>query len=303
MLYSVVFLFAIFAFYGVQDPRTGALVVFWGLFLALWPLGVPEMLSAFQIRKGGPSSIGRAIRFDSPNLVRVELDPAQTWTAEHSDPSGCRRKATDCGAALFAASRRAPPCDRPLCASIQSSGRETYTRPPLRAGVGGSGFGGREARREKYLGFDRFHHRGFVNRPHPIRDVAPRSVLRRLARLVPGGWQARVFQITEGATREEALEGDPHGFQYGVASQLGELESDAGFVRNHWVPLMNTPVFWDADIAEGPSVQKGDFVYGTLPGTKVPIAGPFLEAMDHHRHSRRDGHREDGTRPDSTHRR
>ena len=85
-----------------------------------------------------------------------------------------------------------------------------------------------------------------------------------------------------GATREEALEGDRHGFQYGVASQLGELESDAGFVRNHWVPLMNTPVFWDADIAEAPSAQKGDFVYGTLPGTKVPIAGPFLEAMDHH---------------------
>ena len=98
----------------------------------------------------------------------------------------------------------------------------------------------------------------------------------------PVGGKRVFYQITEGATREEALEGDRHGFQYGVASQLGELESDAGFVRNHWVPLMNTPVFWDADIAEGPSVQKGDFVYGTLPGTKVPIAGPFLEAMDHH---------------------
>ncbi len=76
VLYTVVFLFALFAFYGVQDLRTAVLVVFWGLFLALWPLGVPEMLSAFQIRKGGPSSIGRAIRFDSPNLVRVELHPA-----------------------------------------------------------------------------------------------------------------------------------------------------------------------------------------------------------------------------------
>jgi uncharacterized protein len=39
VLYSVVFLFGVFSFYGVRDPRTAALVVFWGVFF-----GRPEFV-------------------------------------------------------------------------------------------------------------------------------------------------------------------------------------------------------------------------------------------------------------------
>jgi uncharacterized protein len=78
-LYSVVFLFGVVSFYGVQDPRTGLLVLFWGTFVALWPLGVPELLSAFRIPRRGLVSIGKAVRLDSPNLLRIELDPTCRW--------------------------------------------------------------------------------------------------------------------------------------------------------------------------------------------------------------------------------
>ena len=74
VLYSVVFLFGVLSFYGVQDQRTGLLVLFWGVFIALWPLGLPEFLSSFQLRASGPASIGKAIRLDSPNLLRIALE-------------------------------------------------------------------------------------------------------------------------------------------------------------------------------------------------------------------------------------
>ena len=75
LLYSVVFLFAIFAFYGVQDPRTGALVVFWGLFLALWPLAFLRCQCFPDSERAELNWAGRSVRF--ADLVRVELDPAQ----------------------------------------------------------------------------------------------------------------------------------------------------------------------------------------------------------------------------------
>jgi uncharacterized protein len=283
VLYSVVFLFAIFTFYGVQDPRTGALVVFWGLFLALWPLGVPEILSAFRIRKGGPSSIGRAIRFDSPNLVRVELDPAQIWTAEHPAILQAADGKQQIVVPLYSQLRGEHLLATGLCVPASDLPAEKLTPGHLYplASVGADSVA------EKLGGRSTSALIGFIIEDSSIGQIRFETWRHDLCcdgLLVwcPVGGKRVFYQITEGATREEALEGDRHGFQYGVASQLGELESEAGFVRNHWVPLMNTPVFWDADIAEGPSVQPGDFVYGTLPGTEVPIAGPFLEAMDHH---------------------
>ena len=75
-----------------------------------------------------------------------------------------------------------------------------------------------------------------------------------------------------------------HGFQYAAATQLGVLTPDSGFIKHNWVPVMNTPVFWDATELETSksAVQTGDFVFGAVPGTKISIGGPLVDAMDHH---------------------
>jgi len=66
VLYSIVFLFAVFTFYGVRSLQSAILVLFWGLFIALWPLGVPELLSSLRFRRAHPEPIGRVARLDSP---------------------------------------------------------------------------------------------------------------------------------------------------------------------------------------------------------------------------------------------
>jgi hypothetical protein len=283
LLYSVVFLFAVVTFYGVQDTRTATLIVFWGLFLALWPLGVPEMLSAFQVRKSGPSPIGRAVRFDSPNLVRVELDPAQARTADNPALLQAADGKQQIVVPLYAQLRGEHLLATGLCvpASSPQGGALTPGHVYPLASLGSDSVA------EKLGGKGTSALIGFVIEDSSIGQIRFETWRQDLCRDGLVVWcsvagQRVFYQITEGATHEEVLEGDRHGFQYAVAGQLGAIDNAAGFVRNPWVPLMNTPVFWDSDIAESPSVQKGDFVYGTLPGTKVPIAGPFVEAMDHH---------------------
>jgi hypothetical protein len=73
LLYSVVFLFGIFAFYDIQAIQTVILICFWGIFLALWPLGLPEFLSGLRLSRSPEMAVGSIVRVDSPNLVRVEL--------------------------------------------------------------------------------------------------------------------------------------------------------------------------------------------------------------------------------------
>lgn len=79
-LFSILFLFGIFSFYELQSRETVALLLFWGLFVVIWPLGLPELLSSFHTRKASLSSIGRVVRTDWPNVVRVALSPDSTWS-------------------------------------------------------------------------------------------------------------------------------------------------------------------------------------------------------------------------------
>jgi hypothetical protein len=286
VLYSVVFLFAVATFYGVQDPRTGLLVLFWGIFMALWPLGVPELLSSFQFRRNGPHPIGRAVRLDSPNLLRIELEPTCQWQPEspaiyqaadgsqhivvplYSETRGEHVLAT--GLCVPSRTTRVPGLARGnLYASVKSAGSPS-TAETLGANPGAVLLG--FVIEESTIGSVRFE----TWRPDVCREG--------LVMWCRQGDTRIFYQITEGTTREETLEGNRHGFQYAVASQLGVLKPNLGFVKHNWVPLMNTPVFWDPTELEAAqtSAKEGDFVYGTLPGTKISVGGPFAAVMDHH---------------------
>lgn len=79
VLYSIVFLYAVFSFYGVQSLNTAILIVFWGLFIALWPLGVPELLAAFREKSKDSKVIGHVLRTDAPNIVHAAINPEAHW--------------------------------------------------------------------------------------------------------------------------------------------------------------------------------------------------------------------------------
>jgi hypothetical protein len=79
VLYSVVFLYAVFSFYGVQSTKTAFLIVFWGVFICIWPLGLPDVLAALRARSQGASAIGRVLRTDAPNIIHAAVNPDAHW--------------------------------------------------------------------------------------------------------------------------------------------------------------------------------------------------------------------------------
>ena len=48
VLFTIVFLHAVFSFYGLRSYQTAVLVMFWGGYVAIWPLKLPHL---FQARK------------------------------------------------------------------------------------------------------------------------------------------------------------------------------------------------------------------------------------------------------------
>src|SRR5437016_3716504 len=82
-LYSVVFLFGVFSFYELGSIQAAVLVCFWGVFIALWPLGVPEILGIIRPLKRSFLPVGKVVRTDWPNLVRCELRSDANWAREN----------------------------------------------------------------------------------------------------------------------------------------------------------------------------------------------------------------------------
>ena len=83
-LFSVVFLAALWFFYDTQEQITLALVIFWGLFLAIWPLRIPELLTSWFSRDGLDHAVtGQIVRVDSPNILRVALHGRHAGAMNH----------------------------------------------------------------------------------------------------------------------------------------------------------------------------------------------------------------------------
>lgn len=287
LLYSLVFLFAVFTFYGVQAPRTAVLVMFWGLFLALWPLGLPELLSSWTPRSGARQFSGKVVRVDAPNLVRVELQPSARWNREqpmaYKSSEGKLRTIIP----LYKQEGQDQAIGTGLVADL-----DDMPASDMEAGhvyEDSHAFGSEIALTKQLGGEDTSILVGFViedSRIGAIRFETRRSDMCRDGLLVwcMVGDRKVFYQITEGVTREENLNRDRHGYHFAIAAQLGALDATQGFVKHDWLPAMNSPVFCEpTDFGDTLGVVKdGDFVFGTIPGTAIQIGGPFTAAMDHH---------------------
>ena len=86
ILYSVIFMFGLYSFFNIQSPQTVALIIFWGFFLAIWPLNIPQFLSKIFLfrEKKGLDMVGVLIRTDDPNVAYFGINPDTKWS-----PSKC----------------------------------------------------------------------------------------------------------------------------------------------------------------------------------------------------------------------
>ena len=290
LLYSILFLFGLFSFYKIQSPQTVIMILFWGLFVVIWPLGVPELISSFKKRKDILQPVGQVARTDWPNIVRVLLDPDIDW--DKTSPKIFIQADNSCSVVLPLFKEIQPDgivgtglivksCSEQHNAALQAGylyDGNTLEKPITEQDISEALGGGATS---KLI--------GFVVEGSNIGEIQfeiwdTHSCREGMLVWCNVGNNKVYYQVINGSTREEAFQANRRGFQIASAAQIGVLDENSGFVKYPWLPAMNTPVFSEGDDfgADIVITHESDFVYGTLPGSQIQIGGPFANTLDHH---------------------
>ena len=289
IIFTVVFLFALWFFYSVQSVITIALVLFWGAFLAIWPLRIPELLTSwFKGHMPGSTSVGTIVRLDNPNILRVALDGEATW--DPGEPKLCLLPSGESKwvQPLFSQFNEGRLLATGLLTSIQgpkmTSQRNCVIEPEDVKPVPDS-----EKINQSLGGGPGSYLVGFVVERSEIGIVRfeildPVCCYEGMLVWCELNGKRVYYQLVSGETLEESFAADKHGFQVATAAQLGTLEADKGFEKYEWLPAMNTPVFSSAPGCEieVPAIRDGDLELGTIPKSSIRVGGDFVSNYHHH---------------------
>ena len=262
------------------------LVVFWGIFVALWPLGLPELLSGFRKQSSFLNPSGRVIRTEAPNIIWAILESDTKWNSncvklyQQSDgeqlyvvPLFSQEHGDNIvGAGICA--KKVNDTHSNLSNGLLYDTDETKTEEEVAAMLGGE-------EGSKLV--------GFVVENSTIEAITFQTINPTCCKEGMTVWcnigESKIYyQITEGITKEEILEHNRHGFQVAIASQLGSLNTDRGFIKYEWLPAMNSPIFAVSESFgnNNPIVKDRDFVYGKIPGTSLQVGGDFTDMTEYH---------------------
>ena len=288
IMYSVLFLFAVFAFKGIQSLQTAVLIIFWGIFIVIWPLKLPQLISSISASRAKNKPVGHVLRTDWPNIVRITIQPEINWNNSsikifqqagggqhlvlplYYEPQGEELVGT--GLVVKPVVIKTPSLEDGYIYDVDENAKVSDADVSEALGGGST---------SKLV--------GFIVEDSTISEIKfeiwnPKACWEGMLIWCDIAGNHVFFQVTNGCTKEEVFQSNRHGFQLGSATQLGILDEKRGFLKYGWVPRMNTPIFAESEsFGEGIKVdQKGDFIYGTVPGTKLNVAGPFVENFDHH---------------------
>ncbi|WP_054033627.1 helicase HerA domain-containing protein [Desulfatitalea tepidiphila] len=289
VLFTVVFIAGLWFFYSIQEPITLALIIFWGIFIAIWPLKVPELLSSWT-DPGGPSSksFGEISRIDSPNILRVALNGETKWSPDQPYisvlPSGDSNWV------------------QPLYSQFQdgrllATGLVTDIKAPVPKNLKNCVFcpeedipkPNRDEITQALGGGPNAILVGFVVERSSIGAIKFETLKQESCHHGMLVWcnvngDRVYYQIIEGETQEESFASDKHGFQVATATQLGTLVEKTGFKKYDWLPGMNTPVFTSYPGCEvkAEAVADGDFVLGDIPKSCIKVGGDFISHYNVH---------------------
>ncbi len=288
IFYSILFLFAVFTFKGIQSNQTVELVIFWAIFVVIWPLRVPQLITNIFSSQMKHKPLGFVTRTDWPNIIRIAVQPNMEWKSTsikifqqangkqnlvlplYYEPQGEQMVGT--GLVVKENEKKLPNLKNGF---IYDPDKDfIISDSEISQALGGGA-------QSKLIGFiveesTTSEIKFEIWNPHECRegmliwcDIEGNRVY---------------YQIASGSTKEETFQTNRHGFQLGIAAQLGILDKGAGFIKYLWIPKMNSPVFYEGnEFGESESIiQPGDFVYGNIPGTNLRIGGAFTINMDHH---------------------
>lgn len=281
LLQSVVFLFGVFSFYETGSEEAAVLVVFWGVFMAIWPLRVPQLLTRMKRGPEAPKELGRVVRREWPDLVRVQLEPGVRWQQDepriYQDGDGVQHLVVP----LYKQQRDQHSIATGLCVAYDGEriealvGGLVYEMP-------GAAVPSQETIASALGASSGSQLLGFVIEDSHIGAIRFETWHPELCRQGLLVWckvagQQVFYQVTEGATREESLQADRLGSQYAVAAQMGTLDKGRGFLKCEWLPLMNTPVFGESPSFGGDVVfDRGRLRLRPCPRDRLESEWPIL---------------------------
>ncbi|NTW28886.1 MAG: DUF87 domain-containing protein [Coriobacteriia bacterium] len=289
VLFSVVFIFGLWFFFSVQEPITLALVLFWGIFVAIWPLQLPELITAwFDRSTPSAKALGQIVRIDSPNILRVALDGGASWKPDEPCvcvlPSGQSQWVQP----LYSQFQDDHLLATGLVTSLDAPSTEGAKNCVLRPGEGVIP-PSLDAITQSLGGGVNASLVGFVVEGSTIGGIrfetlSPESCHDGMLVWSQVAGERVFYQVVAGETREESFATDKHGFQVAAAAQLGMLLEHTGFRKFEWLPTMNTPVFSASKgcAIETAATRDGDFILGTIPNSCIQIGGDFSADYNYH---------------------
>lgn len=276
IIFSVAFIYAVIVSFGTAGLETWVLILFWGVYLALFPLKVPHLLEAIwkvlSRREESLQKIGRIARVDNPNIVRVSLREAGDWSGS-------------------------------VVATIGDGKSQKIL--PLYTHLEDTGLIGTGLAIGTYdVGDERTFSGTVYRRANATKDTMPVGIIHESSsigsicfetwashRLSEGDLvycklygETVFYQVSDAHTWEESFQKHKHGLQLVSAQQLGTIDSKSGFKKYHWLPEMNQPVYVateDTDIEQS-KPEENEMVLGTIPGSNVNIVCNLEDMLTHH---------------------
>ncbi|GAB6137696.1 ATP-binding protein [Halanaerobaculum tunisiense] len=90
------------------------------------------------------------------------------------------------------------------------------------------------------------------------------------------------YQILDVYTTEEKFSSNPRGTHIITATQLGEIDSEKGFIKYPWVPNMNTPVFLTSEDIKDSKENEEELILGKLPNSNIDVVADFDYLLEYH---------------------
>lgn len=286
LLYSVLFMFSIITIYTLKDPIALPLVIFWGIYIVIWPLKIPQLFSRlFSKRNPLIEPSGEIIRIDNPNILRISFPSDYDWSPEKPEVAILPDGKCFWVQPLYKQFHEGHLLATGLLSNIKTEKvykpqncvkkvqEETIPTTTIYSSLGGH--------LDSLLV-------GYVVEDSTIGTIRFETLNNSMISEGMMVW-AKIngkkiyYQIVDGETHEETFTKDKHGFQIAKAIQIGEIQPTKGFVKYEWLPMMNTPMFASENCnANKPANNEHDFILGKAPKTEITIGGNFCENYNQH---------------------
>lgn len=285
-------LIGIFGFYQSNPAQLAVLSFAWIVLVVMRPLEfiwqIGKMLWERGETKEPVQKTGTIMRVDSPNLVRVVIDPSVSWDTD-SVQVACLADSTQVYVLpLYSQIRDGDHVGTGLCVGAAN---------PLVPDVmpGSVCTASSQSLKRHELIKQLSNHDGNVELiGFVVEGSKIASIEFELSTQMPleeghlvfctQGGSTVYYQITDARTSEESFERNPRGTYVVTASQVGILTPDKGFVKYPWLPEMNAPVFHTSDpiqLAKDEPSTPG-MKLGELPGSKVEVNANLDDLLGFH---------------------